>query len=105
MSAYDHLRHEDQNGFDIAIENQYRAGIEVVRGIVTDWRCTYEPGVRPANYVGDIFGSLGGTPDFGPGSLFSGRGACADSAGGATEAAAARSMKWRRGAAGSGRWK
>lgn len=78
-----------------------------MRGIVTDWECTYKAGVQPTNYIGDVFGSLGGTPDFGPGSLFAGRGACADgSVGGGGAAASRRSMRWRRGgSAGGGRWK
>ena len=34
--------------------------------ILDGWNSTFEAGVKPKNYVGDIFGTLGGTPDFGP---------------------------------------
>lgn len=51
----------------------YAAGIEIVRGILDNWNCTFERGVAPANYIGDIFGSLGGHPDFGFGSITGGR--------------------------------
>ncbi|RYP62882.1 hypothetical protein DL771_009531 [Monosporascus sp. 5C6A] len=111
VTAYAHLRLSDQDAFDIAVENLYRAGVEIVRGIVDEWNCTYKAGVRPTNYVGDIFGSLGGEPDFGPGGLFGGRGACfgggsCAGAGGASAAAAAESMRRRRrrGSVGGG-WK
>jgi len=56
----------DQGGFGPAIQNIYRAGIKVVEGIVEGWEETFKKGVAPANYIGDIFGTLGGTPDFGP---------------------------------------
>ncbi|KAL7939242.1 purine nucleoside permease domain-containing protein [Trichoderma chlorosporum] len=72
-SDWEHLTHTDQNGFDIAIANLYAAGIQVVRGILADWNCTFARGVPPANYIGDIFGSLGGRPDFGFGSITGGR--------------------------------
>ncbi|UKZ49257.1 hypothetical protein TrVGV298_003502 [Trichoderma virens] len=72
-SDWEHLTHTDQNGFHIAIANLYAAGIQVVRGILTDWNCTFARGVAPANYIGDIFGSLGGHPDFGFGSITGGR--------------------------------
>ena len=26
----------------------------------------YKQGIKATNYIGDIFGSLGGVPDFGP---------------------------------------
>ncbi len=42
----------------------------MVEGILTGWNSTFEKGIPATNYIGDIFGSLGGTPDFGPGSVF-----------------------------------
>lgn len=72
VSAYDHLLINDQNGFEIAIENIYYAGIEIVKGVLSDWNCTFKDGVKPSNYIGDVFGSLGGEPDFGPGSITEG---------------------------------
>ncbi|KAL6719622.1 hypothetical protein ACLMJK_001543 [Lecanora helva] len=64
------LFYADQGGFDPAIANIYLAGIKVVEGILQGWDTTYKKGVPASNYIGDIFGSLGGMPDFGPGSSF-----------------------------------
>lgn len=74
MTPFDHLRILDQNGFSIAIDNLYNAGIEIVKGILEMWDCAFDEGIKPTNYVGDVFGSLGGEPDFGPGSLTDGAG-------------------------------
>ncbi len=63
----------DQNGFPIAVDNIYNAGVEIVKGILDNWRGTFSKGVRPKNYIGDIWGSLGGKPDFGPGSITGGK--------------------------------
>lgn len=60
-------------GFEPAIQNIHFAGVQVVEGIVSGWTETFQQGVKPNNYVGDIFGSLGGQPDFGPGSMFGGK--------------------------------
>ncbi|KAI0341901.1 purine nucleoside permease [Trametopsis cervina] len=60
------------SGFTASINNLVNAGLPVVTGIVDGWQKTFEKGIKPKNYVGDIFGSLGGQPDFGPGSLFNG---------------------------------
>ncbi|EIM89117.1 purine nucleoside permease [Stereum hirsutum FP-91666 SS1] len=57
-------------GHDIAVQNLYVAGIKVIEGILDGWSETFEQGVVAQNYIGDIFGSLGGEPDFGPGSIF-----------------------------------
>ena len=56
----------DQGAFEPSLKNIYRAGVLVVEGIVGEWNSTFEAGIKPSNYVGDIFGTLGGTPDFGP---------------------------------------
>ncbi|MCJ1303533.1 hypothetical protein MMC08_006343 [Hypocenomyce scalaris] len=64
------LFYADQGGFEPAINNIYLAGVKVVEGILDNWETTFAMGVNATNYVGDIFGSLGGTPDFGPGSVF-----------------------------------
>ncbi|KAI1383936.1 putative purine nucleoside permease [Hypoxylon trugodes] len=79
VSAFDHLRIQDQNGFDIAVENLYLAGVEIVQGIIAEWNSTFHDGIKPTNYIGDIFGTLGGTPDFGPGSLFNDTGVSPES--------------------------
>lgn len=72
VSAYDHLLVNDQNGFEIAVENIFYAGVEIVKGVLSDWNCTFKDGVKASNYIGDVFGSLGGEPDFGPGSITDG---------------------------------
>lgn len=59
-----HLGH---GGLELGLENLYGAGVEIVQGILRGWKGRFEAGVRPRNYIGDIFGSLGGEPDFGPG--------------------------------------
>ncbi|OIW26038.1 purine nucleoside permease [Coniochaeta ligniaria NRRL 30616] len=74
VSAFDHLRVLDQNGFLIAIDNIYYAGVEIVKGVLKNWDCTFKKGIKPTNYIGDIFGSLEGESDFGPGSLTEGKG-------------------------------
>ncbi|KAL2059987.1 hypothetical protein VTL71DRAFT_9809 [Oculimacula yallundae] len=55
----------DHGGFRPACRNLYLAGMEIVNGILDGWT-TFEKGVESENYVGDIFGSLGGKPGFGP---------------------------------------
>lgn len=78
VSAYDHLLINDQGGFDIAIDNIYYAGVEVVKGVLDGWNSTFKAGVNATNYIGDVFGSLGGEPDFGPGSITDGEAIEAD---------------------------
>ncbi|KAK4182988.1 purine nucleoside permease [Podospora australis] len=73
VTAYEHLLVLQQNGFEVAIKNIYMAGIEIVRGIHAEWRSVFLKGVKPTNYVGDIWGTLGGHPDFGPGSRTNGK--------------------------------
>jgi len=65
------LFYADQGGFEPAIQNIYLAGVKVVMGILEGWEGVFCGGIKAGNYVGDIFGSLGGKPDFGPVSAFS----------------------------------
>ncbi|KAI9060792.1 purine nucleoside permease [Trametes sanguinea] len=65
-------------GFDISIQNIPVAGAPIVTGIISQWTKRFEGGIKPSNYIGDIFGTLGGTPDFGPGSIFGGKPAAAE---------------------------
>jgi purine nucleoside permease len=65
----------DAPGFNPSLLNLHLAGVKVVMGIVSEWNTKFAHGVKPTNYIGDVFGSLGGEPDFGPGSIFGGRGA------------------------------
>lgn len=64
------LFYANQGGFEPAIQNIYLAGVKVVEGILHEWDSTFKKGIHAPNYIGDIFGSLGGKPDFGPGSMF-----------------------------------
>lgn len=59
------LFYADQGGFEPALMNIYLAGIKVVEGILKKWDPIFKKGIKPTNYIGDIFGSLGGSPDFG----------------------------------------
>ena len=60
---------------DGSIKNLYLAGIKVIEGIIGGWNDTSQAGVKPQNYIGDVIGSLGSTPNYGPGSIFNGTGA------------------------------
>lgn len=71
-SVEDNLFYADQGGFEPAIQNIYLAGTPVVKGILAGWDSTFKAGVKATNYIGDIFGSIGGEPDFGPGSQYGG---------------------------------
>ncbi|KAL9099441.1 MAG: hypothetical protein Q9187_009498, partial [Circinaria calcarea] len=70
QAATENLLYVDQGGFEPALNNIYLAGVKVVEGILHGWEPTFFRGVNATNYIGDIFGTLGGTPDFGPGSVF-----------------------------------
>ncbi|TKA83017.1 hypothetical protein B0A55_00828 [Friedmanniomyces simplex] len=65
-AATTNLLYSNQGSFEPAIQNIYLAGREVVAGILDGWNSTFAAGVNASNYVGDIFGTLGGSPDFGP---------------------------------------
>ncbi|KAK7676794.1 hypothetical protein QCA50_020262 [Cerrena zonata] len=60
---------------DASILNLYLAGIKVIEGIIGGWNDTFAAGVSPQNYIGDVIGSIGGSPKYGPGSIFNGQGA------------------------------
>ena len=53
-------------GFLPSVRNIYLAGIKVVEGILHEWDSRFWKGIKAPNYIGDIFNSLGGKPDFGP---------------------------------------
>lgn len=65
-------------GFAISIANLPAAGVPVVKGIVAQWHSRFKKGIKPRNYVGDIWGTLGGAPDYGPGSIFADKGSAAN---------------------------
>ncbi|KAF7344628.1 Purine nucleoside permease [Mycena sanguinolenta] len=62
----------DAPGINPSLLNLHLAGVKVIQGIVNEWDNKYAHGVQADNYIGDVFGSLGGEPDFGPGSIFKG---------------------------------
>ncbi|KAI1632959.1 purine nucleoside permease [Biscogniauxia mediterranea] len=66
QSAMDNLRSHHLT-YDSAISNVYLAGNSIAHGLIKDWDKTYRQGIPAQNYVGDVQGSLGGEPDFGPG--------------------------------------
>ncbi|KAF1984839.1 purine nucleoside permease [Aulographum hederae CBS 113979] len=57
---------EGYAGFGSSVGNLVRVGREVIRGILGDWDGRFEGGVVAENYFGDIWGSLGGVPEFLP---------------------------------------
>ncbi len=65
-SAYQNLFFSDGVGYPLSVANIYIAGIKVVTDIISNWDSVYAGGIKPTNYIGDIFGTLGGKPDFGP---------------------------------------
>ncbi|KAI9664433.1 MAG: hypothetical protein M1829_005826 [Trizodia sp. TS-e1964] len=66
------LVYANSGGFQISLQNTYLAGIEVVKGILEGWSESFKSGIKAHNYIGDILGSLGGDPDFGPGKRYGG---------------------------------
>ncbi|KAL5116122.1 hypothetical protein ACEQ8H_006019 [Pleosporales sp. CAS-2024a] len=69
-AATTNLFWQNQGGFVPAVQNLYLAGVKVIEGIVGGWDGTFAKGINATNYVGDIWGTIGGTPDFGPGPIF-----------------------------------
>ncbi|KAI0602067.1 purine nucleoside permease [Biscogniauxia sp. FL1348] len=65
QSAIDNLRSHGLT-YDSAIANVYLAGNSIAHGIIKDWDKTYWQGIPAQNYIGDVKGTLGGVPDFGP---------------------------------------
>ncbi|KAF2964109.1 hypothetical protein GQX73_g9472 [Xylaria multiplex] len=49
-----------------SVRNLYLVGSKIVRAVLEEWAEKFDKGVTPQNYIGDVFGSLGGTPDFLP---------------------------------------
>jgi purine nucleoside permease len=66
LSNLDNLFYSQQGAFEPAIQNIYQAGTPVIKGILSEWHSKFKKGIKPTNYIGDIFGTLGGKPDFGP---------------------------------------
>ncbi|KAF7318699.1 Purine nucleoside permease protein [Mycena chlorophos] len=53
-------------GYEDSIANIHIAGVKVVEMVLDGWGSQFAGGVLAGNYVGDVFGSLGGKPDFIP---------------------------------------
>ncbi|CZT16051.1 related to purine nucleoside permease [Ramularia collo-cygni] len=66
QAATTNLLYVDQGAFKPAVENIYLAGREIIGEILGGWNETFAKGIKATNYIGNIFGTLGGTPDFGP---------------------------------------
>lgn len=64
-AAISNLLWSNQGAYEPAVKNVYLAGVKVVEGIIDGWNTTFSKGVNASNYIGDIFGTLGGEPDFG----------------------------------------
>ncbi|KAL8801740.1 MAG: hypothetical protein Q9182_004279 [Xanthomendoza sp. 2 TL-2023] len=65
ISTYENFFYRTSGGFVPSLTNLYLAGREIIAGILGQWEGTFAGGIPPTNYIGDIFGSLGGVPDFG----------------------------------------
>ena len=62
-----HLLYADQEGIEPSVENIFIAGSAIVSDVLAYWKETYEGGILPGNYVGDLFNSLDSAvaPDIG----------------------------------------
>lgn len=60
-----------QGGIGASLENLVNAGLPFITDVLEHWDDVYESGkkFKPTNYVGDIFATLGGKPDFGKSSF------------------------------------
>ncbi|OZJ05379.1 hypothetical protein BZG36_01973 [Bifiguratus adelaidae] len=60
------LLYANVGAFDTSLENLVLAGSPFVNDVIKNWEKYNDGRYAPKNYIGDIFGTLGGTPDFGP---------------------------------------
>lgn len=56
----------DQGDLKPTAQNLYFLSIKVVQEILDNWNDRFEKGVEDTNYVGDVYGLLGGILDFVP---------------------------------------
>lgn len=65
--SLDFFQNYPKGGIDHSLHNMFVAGYPVVQDIIDNWDTIYSTGysLKPENYIGDIFGTLGGKPDFG----------------------------------------
>lgn len=69
QAGTENLFYMPAGAFEAAISNIYVAGTPVIQGILAGWKSAFENGITASNYIGDILGTLGGQPDFGPASI------------------------------------
>ncbi|RCK65651.1 Purine nucleoside permease [Candida viswanathii] len=71
LSAFEYFFNTDKGGISASLENLVLGGTPILHDIIQNWDTVYEKGIKYAskNYVGDIFATLGGTPDFGKASF------------------------------------
>jgi hypothetical protein len=72
QTVVENLVYADPGSYDPSISNIHIAGVSVIKGILGAWNSTFAAGVNSTLYTGDLWGTLGGTPDFGPGRTSSG---------------------------------
>ncbi|KAK6460994.1 purine nucleoside permease [Scheffersomyces coipomensis] len=67
MDPIDFFLNYPKGGFQHALDNLYIGGWPFVEDVVNNWDSMYKEGhdFKPDNYIGDIFGTLGGKPNFG----------------------------------------
>ncbi|QDS69879.1 hypothetical protein FKW77_000591 [Venturia effusa] len=67
-----HLIEAEQGGFTPSVNNIYIAGIEIVHDVLRNWNSTYAGGIKPENYVGDLWNSLNSevAPDIGTEAIY-----------------------------------
>lgn len=72
MSAAEYFTESSEgSAFTSAVSNLWNAGSPFVLDVVKNWDTLYENNTFAAkNYYGDVFGYLGGEPDFGIGSYY-----------------------------------
>lgn len=66
ITPYQFFFYTEAGGFLPSLENLALVGVPIVQGIVNGWQTGFASGIKATNYIGDIFGTLGGKPDFGP---------------------------------------
>ncbi|UPK93591.1 hypothetical protein LCI18_004526 [Fusarium solani-melongenae] len=66
----------DSGGLVPAVRNLYNTGVKIIDTVLDEWTSKFEHGIKPENYIGDIFGSLGGKPDFVPDGIGNSGSAC-----------------------------
>lgn len=72
QSVLQNLLFADTSSYETSVTNIYIAGSAILKGLLREWSQLFQRGISPSKYTGDIWGTLGGSPDFGPGRVSSG---------------------------------